>query len=46
MRLESEIGTIAPGLRADLVVLRSDPTKSIANTRDIVFVVKRGRIVE
>ena len=46
MRLESEIGSIAPGLRADLVVLRSDPTKSIANTRDIAFVVKRGRIVE
>jgi imidazolonepropionase-like amidohydrolase len=46
MRLESEIGTITLGFRADLVVLRSDPTKSIANTRDIAFVIKRGRIVE
>ena len=46
MRLESEIGTIAEGKRADLVVLRSDPTKSISNTRDIAFVVKHGRVVE
>ena len=46
MRLESRIGTIADGMQADLVVLKSDPTKSIAATRDIAFVVKRGRIVE
>ena len=45
MRLEAEIGTIAEGKRADLVVLRSDPTKSISNTRDIALVVKRGRTV-
>jgi imidazolonepropionase-like amidohydrolase len=46
MRLENEIGTIAEGKRADLVILRADPMRSISNTRDIAFVVKRGRIIE
>ena len=46
MRLESTLGTIAEGKQADLVVLRSDPTKSIGNTRDIALVVKRGRVIE
>jgi imidazolonepropionase-like amidohydrolase len=43
--LENTLGTIAVGKQADLVVLRSDPTLDIRNTRDIAFVVKRGRIV-
>jgi imidazolonepropionase-like amidohydrolase len=43
--LEDILGTIAVGKQADLVVLRSDPTVDIRNTRDIVFVVKRGRVI-
>jgi hypothetical protein len=43
--LESTMGTIAVGKQADLVVLRSDPTLDIRSTRDIEFVVKRGRVV-
>lgn len=43
--LENTLGTIAIGKQADLVVLRSDPTLDIRNTRDIAFVVKRGRII-
>ena len=46
MRLEARIGTVAEGKQADLVVLRSDPTKAIGNTRDIAIVVKRGRVIE
>jgi imidazolonepropionase-like amidohydrolase len=46
MGLESRIGSVAEGMQADLVVLKSDPTKSIGATRDIAFVVKRGRILE
>ena len=46
MRLEARIGTVAEGKQADLVVLRSDPTKAIGNTRDIALVVKRGRVIE
>ena len=37
-------GTIAPGKRADLVVLNADPTRDIGNTRKIDFVIKSGRI--
>jgi len=35
-------GTIAAGMRADLVVLTADPTIDIHNTRKIAFVVKDG----
>ncbi|HEY2346730.1 MAG TPA: amidohydrolase family protein [Xanthomonadaceae bacterium] len=37
-------GTIAPGKRADLVVLSADPSIDIHNTTKIDFVVKRGII--
>jgi imidazolonepropionase-like amidohydrolase len=35
-------GTIAQGLRADLVVLTADPTADIHNTTKIAFVIKNG----
>ena len=35
-------GRIAPGLRADLLIVRGDPTKDITATRDIVAVWKLG----
>jgi imidazolonepropionase-like amidohydrolase len=35
-------GTIAKGMRADLVVLTADPTVDIHNTTKIAFVVKNG----
>ena len=38
-------GTIEPGKRADLVVLRKDPLEDIANTLSIEAVYKAGRIV-
>jgi imidazolonepropionase-like amidohydrolase len=44
--LGAEVGTIRPGLRADLVVLRSDPLRRIENTRAIAAVVQRGRLVD
>jgi imidazolonepropionase-like amidohydrolase len=37
-------GVIAPGMRADLVVLTADPTIDIRNTTKIAFVVKHGMI--
>jgi imidazolonepropionase-like amidohydrolase len=46
MRLESVTGTISAGRRADLVVLRADPTRDIRNTAAITFVVKGGKVVE
>ncbi len=38
-----DFGTLRPGLAADLVWLRADPTADIAATRDIAGVMVRGR---
>src|SRR5260370_37328132 len=35
-------GRIAPGMRADLLLVRGDPTRDITATRDIVAVWKAG----
>ena len=42
--LDSEIGTIEPGKRADLTFLGSDPLQDIRNTRDVRRVMKGGRV--
>jgi imidazolonepropionase-like amidohydrolase len=39
----SDRGRIAPGQRADLLLVRGDPTADIRMTRDIVAVWKRGK---
>jgi imidazolonepropionase-like amidohydrolase len=39
-------GRIAPGLRADLVLVKGDPTQSIAATRAILHVWKQGTEVQ
>lgn len=44
LRREGELGTIGPGMLADLVILSRDPTADIANTRSLRWVVKRGAI--
>jgi imidazolonepropionase-like amidohydrolase len=36
-------GRIAPGLRADLLLVRGDPTVDVRQTRDILAVWKEGR---
>jgi hypothetical protein len=40
--LEKEIGTIAPGLRADLVVVKGDPSKRIEDVENVETVFKGG----
>ena len=39
------VGTIAPGKRADLVLLDADPLADIGNTRRIALVIANGRVV-
>ena len=39
------LGLLAPGKVADLVVLNGNPATDIAATRDIAWVMTRGRIV-
>lgn len=40
---EKSIGTVAAGMRADLVVLRANPLEDIKNTREIEWVVQGGK---
>jgi imidazolonepropionase-like amidohydrolase len=42
----SDRGSIAPGLRADLVLVDGDPTREITSTRKIAGVWKQGRLVD
>jgi imidazolonepropionase-like amidohydrolase len=42
--VDSVVGTVAVGKRADLVVLNADPATDIRNTRSVYFVMKGGRI--
>ena len=44
--LEDELGSIAAGRSADLVLLRKNPLEDIANTREIAAVVANGRLFE
>lgn len=39
---DRELGTIEPGKRADLVVVRGDPSKAIADTENVEIVFKDG----
>lgn len=41
--LEGDRGTVAPGMRADLVVLREDPSSDIRALRSVELVFKEGR---
>lgn len=41
-----EIGTVAPGKLADLLILDADPTKDIRNVRRISKVIRGGRVFE
>ena len=42
---EMELGTLAPGARADLVGMRDDPLKDITATERVAFVMKDGVVV-
>ncbi len=43
---EAELGTIAPGREADLVLLDANPLEDISNTRKIHVVMARGRLFD
>ena len=43
--LDGEMGSIAPGMRADLVLLNANPLADIRNTRKIDRVIARGRVM-
>ncbi|MBW3550361.1 MAG: amidohydrolase family protein [Proteobacteria bacterium] len=45
-RMNQEAGRIAPGYRADMVLLRANPLEDIANTRAIEGVIVDGRFLD
>lgn len=42
LNLSNQIGSIAPGLQADIIALNGDPLKDITTVRRVVFVMKAG----
>jgi imidazolonepropionase-like amidohydrolase len=45
MKRENDLGTVAPGKLADLVLLDANPLVDIRNTRRIAAVVLGGRVL-
>ena len=46
MGLEREVGTVAPGMLADLVIVDSDPLADIGNLSRVHRVVRNGRVLD
>jgi imidazolonepropionase-like amidohydrolase len=44
MNLADQIGSIAPGLQADIIAVDGDPLKDITSIRRVVFVMKGGMV--
>jgi imidazolonepropionase-like amidohydrolase len=44
--LEKELGTIEVGKRGDVIVIAGDPLANIATTRNVLWVVKDGQVVD
>lgn len=44
LHMQDEIGSIAPGMQADIIALDGDPLKDITAVRRVVFVMKGGKV--
>jgi imidazolonepropionase-like amidohydrolase len=44
IKMGDQIGSIAPGLQADLIAVQGDPTKDITALRHVMFVMKGGKV--
>ncbi len=44
LRMEDRIGTIAPGMQADIIAVEGDPISDITALRRVVFVMKGGTV--
>ncbi len=45
LRKDELIGTIEEGKQADILILRSNPVENIANSKDIQYVIRKGKTV-
>jgi imidazolonepropionase-like amidohydrolase len=46
LRLEKEIGTIAPGMEADIIAVDGNPLQDITAVRRVTFVMKGGKVLK
>jgi imidazolonepropionase-like amidohydrolase len=44
LRMQNEIGAIAPGMQADIIAVDGDPLQDITAVRRVVFVMKGGKV--
>jgi imidazolonepropionase-like amidohydrolase len=44
LNMQNEIGTIVPGMQADIIALDGDPLTDITSVRRVVFVMKGGKV--
>ena len=44
LQKRESIGTVAVGKQADLLIVAADPVKAIANTQQVRYVVKKGKV--
>ena len=46
MKMDSELGTIEPGKRADMIVLNANPLDAIRNIRSVRWTISGGRVYD
>jgi imidazolonepropionase-like amidohydrolase len=46
LRMQDDIGSIAPGMQADIIATSGSPLEDITNVRKVVFVMKGGKIIK
>lgn len=46
LRMEDEIGSVRPGLQADLIAVGGNPLEDVKLLQDVRFVMKAGRVVK
>ena len=44
LRMDKQIGTLAPGYQADLIAVAGDPLKDVSILRHVAFVMKGGKV--
>lgn len=44
LKMENELGQLAPGFLADIIAVKEDPTKNIKTLEEVEFVMKEGKV--
>ncbi|WP_029037872.1 metal-dependent hydrolase family protein [Salinimicrobium xinjiangense] len=44
LKMENELGQVAPGFFADIIAVKEDPTKNVKTLEEVEFVMKEGKV--